>query len=165
MRGIGWMGALALGMAGPAVARGDAPPQAALDQLAAGLDYRFEVVDNRPTCPQGMANCFLATITLTLPEKLPPSLRKGADLSLYFSFVNPLDRIESDLFDYRNINGDVQQLTLKPGAVLRPGARHVIKLWGVGSHFSRAVVMPNAYLVAKGREARVIAATRDAIDP
>lgn len=165
MRGIGWMGALALSVAGPAVAQGNAPPQAALDQLAAGLDYRFEVVDNRPTCPQAMANCFLATITLTLPEQLPPSLRKGADLSLYFSFVNPLDRIESDLFDYRNVNGDVQQLTLKPGAVLRPGARHVIKLWGVGSHFSRAVVMPNAYLVAKGREARVIAATRDAIDP
>ena len=165
MRGIGWMGALALSVAGPAVAQGDTPPQAAIDQLAAGLDYRFEVVDNRPTCPQGMANCFLATITLTLPEKLPASFRTGADLSLYFSFVNPLDRIESDLFDYRNINGDVQQLTLKPGAVLRPGARHVIKLWGVGSHFSRAVVMPNAYLVAKGREARVVAATRDAIDP
>ncbi|MCA1199580.1 carbohydate-binding domain-containing protein [Sphingomonas sp. R647] len=165
MRGIGWMGALALSVAGPAVAQGNAPPQAALDQLAAGLDYRFEVVDNRPVCPEGVANCFLATITLTLPDKLPASLRKGAGLSLYFSFVNPLDRIESDLFDYRNINGDVQQLTLKPGAVLRPGARHVIKLWGVGSHFSRAVVMPNAYLVAEGRQARVIAATRDAIDP
>ncbi len=165
MRGIGWMGALALSVAGPAVAQGNAPPQAALDQLAAGLDYRFEVVDNRPACPEGVANCFLATITLTLPDKLPASLRNGADLSLYFSFVNPLDRIESDLFDYRNINGDVQQLTLKPGAVLRPGARHVIKLWGVGSHLSRAVVMPNAYLVAEGRQARVIAATRDAIDP
>lgn len=165
MRGLGWMGAIALIATGPAVAQGNAPPQAALDQLAAGLDYRFEVVDNRPTCPEGMANCFLATITLTLPDKLPASLRNGADLSLYFSFVNPLDRIESDLFDYRNINGDVQQLMLKPGAVLRPGARHVIKLWGVGSHLSRAVVMPNAYLVAKGREARVIAATRDTIDP
>ena len=165
MRNIGWMAALALTVAGPAVAQSDAPPQQALDQLATGLGYRFEIVDNRPTCPEGMTNCFLATITLTLPDKLPASLRKGADLSLYFSFVNPLDRIESDLFDYRNINGDVQQLTLKPGAVLRPGARHVIKLWGVGSHFSRAVVMPNAYLVAKGREARVIAATRDAINP
>lgn len=165
MRGIGWMGALALSVAGSAVARDGAPSQAALDQLAAGLDYRFEVVDNRQPCSAGVANCFLATITLTLPETLPESLRKGAGLSLYFSFVNPLDRIESDLFEYRNINGDVQQLTLKPGAVLRPGARHVIKLWGVGSHLSRAVVMPNAYLVARGREARVIAATRDAIDP
>ncbi|MCR5871195.1 MULTISPECIES: family 20 glycosylhydrolase [unclassified Sphingomonas] len=165
MRGLSWMGAMALIAVTPAMAQGVAPPQKALDHLAAEIDYRFEVVDNRPTCPEGMTNCFLATITLTLPDKLPASLRTGLDLSLFFSFVNPLDRIESDLFDYRNINGDVQQLTLKPGAVLRPGARHVVKLWGVGSHFSRAVVMPNAYLVAKAREARVIAATRDAIDP
>lgn len=165
MHRFGWIAAMALTVSGSALAQADAPPQQALDQLADELDYRFDVVDNRPTCPEGITNCFLATITLTVPEKLPAAVYNGADFSLYFSFVNPLARVESDVFDHRNINGDVQQLTLKPGAVLRPGARHVIKLWGVGSHLSRAVVMPNAYLVAKGRQARVIAATRDAIDP
>ncbi|MFL9839963.1 family 20 glycosylhydrolase [Sphingomonas sp. ST-64] len=165
MRRIGWMAAVSLAVAGPAVAQADAPSQRALDRLADTLDYRFEVVDNRPACPADVANCFLATITLTIPDNLPAALRTGSGLSLYFSFVNPLARVESDLFEHSAINGDFQRLTLKPGAVLRPGSRHVIKLWGVGSHLSRAVVMPNAYLAAEGRRARVIASTRDTIDP
>src|SRR3546814_6656231 len=86
-------------------------------------------------------------------------------LSLYFSFVNRLPLVESDVFAHRLINGDLQQLTLKPGATLRPGARHEITLWGVGSNFSKAFGMPNAYLVAEGLEPRTIAATRPVIDP
>src|SRR3546814_6777895 len=86
-------------------------------------------------------------------------------LSLYFSFVNRLPLVESDVFAHRLINGDLQQLTLKPGATLRPGARHEIKLWGVGSNFSKAFGMPNAYLVAEGLEPRTIAETRPVIDP
>ena len=50
-------------------------------------------------------------------------------------------------------------------AALRPGAKHEIKLWGVGSNFSKAFGMPNAYLVADGVRARTIAATRPVIDP
>ncbi|QDX27550.1 family 20 glycosylhydrolase [Sphingomonas suaedae] len=156
--------ALATASVAPAADRADAPSQAALDTLAGTLGYRMAVVDNQPKCPEGVPACFLATITLTLPDTLPSGLPdKG--LSLYFSFVNQLPRVESDLFDHQLVNGDLQRLTLKPGAVLKPGARHVIKLWGVGSHFSRAVVMPNAYLVAEGVEARTIAATRQVIDP
>ena len=92
-------------------------------------------------------------------HKLPASLRKGADLSLYFSFVNRLPRVESDIFDHKLINGDLQQLTLKSGVTLKPGATHEVRLWGVGSNFSKAFGMPNAYLVADGLQARTIAAT------
>lgn len=156
--------ALAASSVAPAAGRGDAPSQAALDTLAGTLGYRMAVVDNQPQCPEGVPACFLATLTLTLPDTLPVGL-PDTGLSLYFSFVNQLPRVESDLFDHQLVNGDLQRLTLKPGAVLKPGSQHVIKLWGVGSHFSRAVVMPNAYLVAQGVEARTIAATRQKIDP
>jgi hexosaminidase len=145
-------------------AAAEAPSQAALDRLADTLDYRYRVIDNGPTCPAGIEACFLSTITLTIPDNLPADVpTKG--LALYFSFVNRLPRVESDIFAHRLINGDVQQLTLKPGAALRPGAKHEIRLWGVGSNFSKAFGMPNAYLVADGLKPRTIAATRPAIDP
>ena len=163
MRGLGWAAMAALVVAAPASA-GEAPSQAALDRLADSLGYRFEVVDNGPQCPAQVEGCFLSTITLTVPETLPAGLpEKG--LSLYFSFVAPLPLIESELFDHQLINGDLQRLTLKPGAVLKPGTRHTIKLWGVGKHFSKAFPMPNAYLAAEGLTARTIAATRPRIDP
>ncbi|WP_423605117.1 family 20 glycosylhydrolase [Sphingomonas sp. MS122] len=163
MRGRKWAAVAALVVAVPASGQAEAPSQAALDQLAATLGYRFAVVDNRPQCPAGLDPCFLATITLTVPATAPARLPDG--LALYFSFVDRLPRVESDIFAHQLINGDVQRLTLKPGAALKPGATHVIKLWGTGSNFSKAFAMPNAYLTADGLAARTIVATRPAIDP
>ena len=153
--------AAALPMA-PAAFANEAPAQVAFDRFADTLGYRLTMVDNRPACPTGVEACFLSTITLTLPDTVPADLH---DLSLYFSFVNRLPVVESDIFDHRLINGDVQQLTLKPGVTLKPGSTHKIKLWGVGANFSKAFGMPNAYLVADGVRARTIAATRPVIDP
>ncbi len=138
------------------------PAQASLDRFADTLGYTLTMVDNGPDCPAGIDGCFLTTITLTVPETVPADL---GQFSLYFSFVNRLPKVESDIFDHRLINGDLQQLTLKPGVTLKPGARHEIRLWGVGSNFSKAFGMPNAYLVADGLQARTIAATRPVIDP
>lgn len=163
MRGRKWAAVAALVVAAPASGQGEALSQAALDQLAATLGYRFTVVDNRPQCPAGLDPCFLATITLTVPDHAPARVPEG--LALYFSFVDRLPRVESDIFAHQLINGDLQRLTLKPGAVLKPGTTHVIKLWGTGSNFSKAFAMPNAYLAAEGLAARTIAATRPAIDP
>ncbi|WP_447756071.1 family 20 glycosylhydrolase [Sphingopyxis fribergensis] len=164
MRAVGWTAMAMAALAAPQALAAEAPSQASLDRFAETLGYKLTMVDNRPACPAGIDACFLSTITLTLPETLPADMpTKG--LSLYFSFVNRLPLVESDIFTHRLINGDVQQLTLKPGAKLRPGSRHEIKLWGVGSNFSKAFGMPNAYLVADGLNARTIAATRAAIDP
>jgi hexosaminidase len=152
-----------MALAAPPALAAEAGSQASLDRLADTLGYRLTMVDNGPECPAGIDGCFLTTITLTVPETLSAGVPEG--LSLYFSFVNRLPLVESDIFAHRLINGDVQQLTLKPGATLRPGAKHEIKLWGVGSNFSKAFGMPNAYLVADGLEPRTIAATRPVIDP
>lgn len=164
MRAVGWTAMAMAALTAPQALAAEAPLQIALDRLADTLGYQLTMVDNRPACPTGIDACFLSTITLTIPEKLPAETpTKG--LSLYFSFVNRLPLVESDIFTHRLVNGDVQQLALKPGATLRPGAKHQIKLWGVGSNFSKAFGMPNAYLVADGLKPRTIAATRAVIDP
>lgn len=162
MQGPGWAALAALAVAAPASAA-DGSPQAALDQLADSLGYRFEVVDNRPQCPAQLDPCFLSTITLTVPQTLPAGL-PAKNLALYFSFVRPLPRVESDLFEHHFVNGDLQRLTFKPGATLRPGTTHTIRLWGTGAAYARAFAMPNAYLAADGLKARTIAATRPRID-
>jgi len=164
MRGLGAMAVAIAALAAPQALAADASSQASLDRLADTLGYRYQVVDNGPACPTGIEGCFLSTITLTIPDKLPDALpRQG--LSLYFSFVNRLPLVESDIFTHRLVNGDVQQLTLKPGVTLRPGSKYEIKLWGTGSNFSKAFAMPNAYLVADGLQPRTIAATRPVLDP
>ena len=164
MRAVGWTAMAMAALSAPQAQSAETLSQASLDRLADTLGYQLTMVDNRPACPAGIDACFLSTITLTLPETLPTDvMTKG--LSLYFSFVNRLPLVESDIFTHRLVNGDVQQLMLKPDAKLRPGARHEIRLWGVGSNFSKAFAMPNAYLVADGLKARTIAATRAVIDP
>ena len=148
--------------AGSALAR-EPLDQAGLDRLAAEIGYQVAIVDNRPACPDGLEGCFLSTITLTVPERLPHAVT--GDLSIYFSFVSRLPRVDSDQFDHALINGDLQRLTLKPGARLEPGQTYEIKLWGAGNNFSRAFVMPNVYLVSDGLAARTIAATLPSVDP
>lgn len=133
--------------------------QTHLDALGADLGYRYTIVDNRQTCDG--ASCFLSTLTLTLP--------KDTDLpggwTLYFSYVAPLKTHESDAFDVKLINGDLYAVTPKPGAVLKPGAVHEIKLWAPGHFYSRGFVMPNVYVAAPGLAARTVAASRVVIDP
>lgn len=160
MRAIGRLALLGSLLA--SAAPGLAVTQAELDAMAAGLGYRLEVVDNHPQCPSGMDNCFLSTISVKLPDALPAN---PAGLELFFSFVNRLPLVESDIFTHSLVNGDLQRLTLKPGVKLQPGSVHQIRLWGVGNNFSKAFAMPNAYLAADGLQARNIAASRAAIDP
>lgn len=148
----------------PAALAQEESAQAALDRFADTLGYRLTMVDNRPACPAGIDTCFLSTITLTIPETLPADLPTSG-LALYFGFVDRLPVVESDIFDHRLVNGDLQQLTLKPGVTLKPGSTHIIRLWGIGGNFSKAFGMPNAYLVADGVRPRTIAATRPVIDP
>lgn len=151
-------------LASPPPARAAGPAQAALDQLAATLGYRFTIVSNRPVCPAKIRNCFLATLTITTPARITQPLpTKG--LAIYFSFVSRLPLVESDMFDHQLINGDLQRLTLKPGKKLAPNSVYVVRLWGLGTHFSKAHPMPNAYLAADAVQARTIASTRPVIDP
>ncbi|APX66914.1 family 20 glycosylhydrolase [Sphingomonas sp. gentR] len=134
--------------------------QGDLDRLAATLGYRYTILTNRPaSCPTGTPRCFEADIAITVPEGAP-----SLPVEIRYSLVNPVLKIDSDTFDNRTINGDLNVLTLKPGQQLKPGRTYHVKLTGLGAFFSRNHMMPNAMLAAEGLAPRVIAATRTGTD-
>ncbi|MET3438372.1 family 20 glycosylhydrolase [Sphingomonas sp. 1185] len=137
-----------------------APAQADLDRLAATMGYRYTILTNRPaSCPTGIPRCFEADIAIAVPGDAP-----SLPVEIRYSLVNPVLKVESDLFDNRTINGDLNVLTLKPGRSLTPGQVYHVKLTGLGAFFSRNHMMPNATLAAAGLAPRVIAATRTGTD-
>ncbi len=150
---------LALGTAWPAMAQ--MPAQAPLDRLAADLGYRFAVLDNRPADCPGTTACFRSEITITMPDTLPATV---AAPEIRFGFVSRIVAIDSDVFDWRLVNGDLNALVPKPGRRLEAGRTYRIGIVGAGQYYSRAHAMPNAHLVVPGLEPRVIAATRTRID-
>lgn len=134
--------------------------QGDLDRLAATLGYRYTILTNRPaSCPTGTPRCFEADIAIAVPEGAP-----SLPFEIRYSLVNPVLKIDSDTFDNRTINGDLNVLTLKPGQQLKPGQTYHVKLTGLGAFFSRNHMMPNAMLAAEGLTPRVIAATRTGTD-
>jgi len=135
--------------------------QADLDLLGARTGFVHSIIDNRNTLCADGGKCFLAEIRLTLPEGF-----SGAEgWSLYLSHVAPIAELTSEAFDLKWINGDLYRLTPKAGVTLGGGQTHVLKILGRGNNYSRYFPMPNAYVAADGLEARVIEATRAAIDP
>ncbi len=138
--------------------------QREFDAFAQNLGLRYEITDNYPArCPQGVDGCFLTTLTITMPSEVPIHAREN-DFSIYYSFVNRLPLVESDVFKNELVNGDLQKLSLKNRASLSPGKSYQVKLWGVGAHHSAAFPMPNIYIAANGVQARVIEATRSVIE-
>lgn len=137
--------------------------QAGLDRLADQLGYRFTVVDNRPDCPGGAGGCFISEIEVTTPADLAPALRDRVEIR--FGYVSRIMSVESDMFESRLINGDLNALVLKPGRSLAPGTRYKVRIVGAGHFYSAAYPMPNAHLMAPGLEGRTIAATRPKVDP
>lgn len=151
------------GLAGPVVS----PPldQAGLDRFAATLGYALTVLDERPTdCPGSKPSCFAADLAITMPASLPDGL-DAARPEIRFGFVNGVAEARDDTFAVRLVNGDLQALTLKPGAHLTAGRAYHVRLIGNGHWFSVYYALPNAYVTAEGLVDRVIAATRARVDP
>jgi len=147
--------------ASAAILAAAAAAQADLDRLAATVGYRFTILTNRPaSCPTGVPRCFESDIAITMPEGAP-----DLPVEIRYSFVNPVLSTDSDTFDNRTINGDLNVLTLKAGHRLKPGQVYHVKITGLGSYVSRNHAMPNAILAAEGLAPRVIAATRTGTDP
>jgi hexosaminidase len=139
-----------------------AQPQNGLDRLAASLGYRLTIVNNHPAnCPDKRA-CFLSEIEISTPDTLP-AIPQG--LEVRFGFPTRILSVESDVWQHRFINGDLNALSLKPGKHLEPGSLYKVRIIGLNSFFSRVYVMPNVHLTAPGHAAVVVAATRTGLDP
>uniref|UniRef100_UPI0020C6569A carbohydate-binding domain-containing protein n=1 Tax=Sphingomonas bacterium TaxID=1895847 RepID=UPI0020C6569A len=150
------------GRAGPVVP----PPldQVGLDRFAATLGFALTVLDEHPAdCPGGKPTCFAADLAITMPASLPDGL-DVARPEIRFGFVNGIAEVRDDSFAIRLVNGDLQALTLKPGAHLAAGRAYHVRLIGNGHWFSAYYALPNAYVTAEGLAGRVIAATRARVD-
>ena len=144
-------------------AAGAQTPQAALDQFADHLGYRFTVLSNKLTegCPGEPAPqyCYSAALDLAMPGTMP-----AGDWSLYLGFVEHVLPPDSDAFTLTNINGSFYRLTPKPGMV-KAGKTYRLKLTGPYHFFSPFILMPNAYVAQEGLKPRIVAATRPKRDP
>jgi hexosaminidase len=152
---------IALSIASPAAA----VSQQQLNDLAAQMGVRLQVLDNHPASCPGQANgCFLSELDLAMPASLAPDLA-DADFELYFSSVSPVIQADSDAFSVRLINGDLHVLEPKPGVSLAAGKTYPVRLWSQGHFFSAFYPMPNMFLVSGKLAPAVIAATRPTTDP
>lgn len=137
------------------------PTQSQLDGLAATLQVRYQVLDNRPT-PAACApdpSCHLVDLTLSAPETPP------AGWSLYFSSVVRILKAGGDDFTLTHINGDLYRLTPTASfAGFATGQTVRIPLKLEGHELSELYPMPNYYVAAEGLAARTIAGTRPVID-
>jgi hexosaminidase len=139
--------------------------QGDLDTLAATMGYRVAILNNHAQdCPGGATQCFVSTITLTMPANLPPALQTGG-FDISYNYVRPLIAAQSPAFEDTFVNGDLHRLTIKPGMRLRPGMAYTVTLWGEGTMFSTYDVMPNAFVSAPGLAARTIRAAKAHVDP
>lgn len=153
-------------------ASGAAAPPADVARFAAGLGYRVTIVDNHPVgCPSDPAapprlpgapprRCMIEDIDLDTPADVTPP----AGLEIATSIIGSVLAIDSAEFDSRLVNGDVTLFTLKPGRSLAPGRHYRLHLTLSVPYFSRAFVLPNAWVRAPGAAPAVIAATRPGTD-
>jgi hexosaminidase len=71
------------------------------------MGYRYTILTNRPASrPTGIPRCFEADIAIAVPGDAP-----SLPVEIRYSLVNPVLKVESDLFDNRTINGDLNVLT------------------------------------------------------
>lgn len=137
--------------------------QQTLDAIAAHLQVSYQVIDNRPGdhCdPARGTACFISEISLSSAIDLD-----AGGWAIYFSQISPLQRVVAGAFSVEHINGDLHKL--KPAPALKKiaaGRPYKIRMISDNWHLSTSDLMPNYYVAAPGREARVIASTRTAID-
>ncbi len=142
-------------------AAGATPSQSDLDGLARDMGFRYASADNQPAnCPEA-GNCFTLDLVLTTPATLPAN----AGVEIRYSLVNSVISVDSPVFANRSIGGDLQSLTMKPGAVLSPSNEYRLHLMVKGHAFSRYQSMPNAHISIDGLAPRLIVASRTATDP
>jgi len=143
--------AACLALAAPALAQ---DTQDTLDGFARQMGYSFTVMDVR--APGGMTS----RIDLVMPHAIP----KGA-WSLYFGMLAPVASIDSDVFEVSHVNGDLYRLTPKAGTQFTGGQTYPVVLHTEGGFLNESHVLPNAYVAEDGLQARVIDATKPAVDP
>ncbi len=139
-----------------------AATQQQIDQLAARLQIRYELLSNQrddqcdPTIAGGA--CFRAAIHLTTPTGID-----SKDWSIYFSHIEPFENVNTGEFSITHINGDLHRL--QPLIPITANKTYSIPLRAAFWLLSYSDIMPNWYVSAKAVEPRVITSTRPQFAP
>jgi len=134
-----------------------------IDQLAAAIDIRYQMIDNNGPCPKTVfaGPCFQATMTLAADLE-----NKSQQWQLYFSHIAPIRAVDSADFSIEHINGDLHRLTPNESfAGFKHGSSYSVAFKADLWHLSEHDVIPNYYIVAAGLEPRIIHSTVSREDP
>ena len=83
-----------------------------LNQFAESVDVKYQLVTNIPTeqCDQNRTdgNCFVVEMSFTAKHDF-----FGNGWAIYFSQINPVQSVDSDLFTIEHVNGNLHKITTK----------------------------------------------------
>ncbi|MDT0604068.1 family 20 glycosylhydrolase [Thalassotalea castellviae] len=137
-----------------------------LDQMAASLEVKYQVLSNIETdCPdkdgKAIKYCFSAYIHFTSPVDLPVN-----QWTIQYSQVYPIYASQSDAFTIALHNGDIHQIKPTPAFTgFKAGEKQSLKIWMAATVLTHSQLMPNYWLSAPQLTPAVIDSTRTKIDP
>lgn len=123
---------------------------AAQIQVKLGIEHNYL----SEGCPDIAGSCYLATMTLQLPDNMPDNWR------IMFSNLSPIKHAVSNEFNLVHMNGDMHAISPKTAAI-KANTAYQIKFYGNTPLVSESVLFPNYLLVAGDGETSVIASTTE----
>ena len=138
--------------------------QADIDNIAANLDVKYQVVTNIPSqkCDKKIANglCFEVQLSFTAKTDI-----QAKDWNIHFSQILPAQSFDSKEFAIEHINGDLHKLSLNEQFNgFKQGETKTLVFRSLYWSLSEWDAMPNYIVSAENSEAKVIESTRPKID-
>ncbi|MFT5757456.1 MAG: hexosaminidase [Alteromonadaceae bacterium] len=138
--------------------------QADVDNIAANLDIKYQVVTNIPSqkCDKNIENglCFEVKLSFTAKKDI-----QAKDWNIHFSQILPAQSFDSKEFAIEHVNGDLHKLSLNEHYKgFKQGETKTLVFRSVFWSLSEWDAMPNYIVSANNSEAKVIESTRPQID-
>ena len=138
--------------------------QADIDNIAANLDVKYQVVTNIPSqkCDKKIADglCFEVQLSFTAKKDI-----QAKDWNIHFSQILPAQSFDSKEFTIEHINGDLHKLSLNEQYQgFKQGETKTLVFRSMFWSLSEWDAMPNYIVSANNSEAKVIESTRPKID-
>lgn len=139
-------------------------PQAQLTNFADTVKVEYSLISNiaDENCDAKRAdgNCFQVRMSFTSVEDF-----NLENWQIYFSQINPVQSVDSDLFKIEHVNGDLHKISAKEGfsgfkAGQRYDLNYRVDFWSL----SETDALPNYIVSANDLTAQVIASTQTKID-
>jgi len=128
-------------------------------QTAAGnIKIKIRIDDNdwRQDCANNASTCYKGTLFIDFNSVMPQDWR------IVFSHLSPINKVISDEFTLKHLNGDMHQITSKV-STLETKKTYKIEFFGNTPLVSESVLFPNYLLIDQNNQAVVIASTTETL--